>query len=109
MPHVKLPVVTGGLPARVQEFLEAISLPKETRSLLPPEAKNDYRALWAQGGEFYMASVRKRGKSWSARWLQSDKTYLEKGGFPTKKLSQEFASGHTGMASEIEERRKILW
>lgn len=39
-----------------------------------------------------MASVRKRGKYWSARWLQADKTYSEKGGFLTKKLAQEFAN-----------------
>ena len=31
-----------------------------------------------------MASVRKRGKTYSARWLQADKTYSEKGGFGTK-------------------------
>lgn len=39
-----------------------------------------------------MASVRKRGKYWYARWLQADKTYSEKGSFPTKKLAQEFAN-----------------
>lgn len=38
-----------------------------------------------------MASVRKRGKSWSARWLQADKSESEKGGFSTKKEAQNFA------------------
>lgn len=39
-----------------------------------------------------MASVRKRGKTWSARWLQADKSESEKGGFSTKKEAQNFAN-----------------
>ena len=38
-----------------------------------------------------MATVRKRGKTWSGRWLISDKSYTEKGGFITKKEALTYA------------------
>ena len=43
-----------------------------------------------------MASVRKRGKTYSARWLQADGSYSEKGGFPTFREARNF-----GMAQDV--------
>ena len=39
-----------------------------------------------------MASTRKRGKRHSARWMKSDKTYGEKGGFKTKAEAKLYAN-----------------
>ena len=47
-----------------------------------------------------MASVRKRGKTYSARWLQADKSYAEKGGFATKSEARIY-----GNEQEIEVKR----
>lgn len=47
-----------------------------------------------------MATVRKRGKTYSARWLQADKSYGEKGGFATMKAAKLF-----GMEQEIAVKR----
>ena len=47
-----------------------------------------------------MATVRKRGKTYSARWLQADKSYAEKGGFATLKAAKLF-----GMEQEIAVKR----
>ena len=47
-----------------------------------------------------MATVRKRGKTYSARWLQADKSYAEKGGFATMKAAKLF-----GMEQEIAVKR----
>lgn len=47
-----------------------------------------------------MASVRKRGKTYSARWLQADKSYSEKGGFATREQARLF-----GMEQEIKVKR----
>lgn len=47
-----------------------------------------------------MASVRKRGKTYSARWLQADKSYSEKGGFATREQAKLF-----GMEQEIKVKR----
>ena len=47
-----------------------------------------------------MASVRKRGKTFSARWLQADKSYAEKGGFATKSEARIY-----GNEQEIEVKR----
>ena len=47
-----------------------------------------------------MATVRKRGKTYSARWLQADKSYAEKGGFATMKAAKLF-----GMEQEVAVKR----
>ena len=39
-----------------------------------------------------MASTRKRGKKYYARWIRADKTYGEKGGFATKNEAQLYAN-----------------
>ena len=47
-----------------------------------------------------MASVRKRGKTYSARWLQADGTYSEKGGFLTYREARNF-----GMEQDVAVKR----
>jgi integrase len=47
-----------------------------------------------------MATVRKRGKTYSARWLQADKSYAEKGGFTTHKAAKLY-----GMEQEVAVKR----